>query len=178
MAETLDSLTLHLEHTKGPTKIALWAHNSHVGDARATEMAMRGELNIGELVRVRHGRDAFVVGFTTYTGTVTAASDWGGLALRKRVLPGRPDSWEALFHDVGEPQFLVEPARLEGRHLERAIGVIYRPETERRSHYFHATIADQFDAVVHIDETHAVEPLEPASEWVEGELPETYPFGV
>lgn len=178
MAETLDALTLHLERTQGPTKVAVWAHNSHVGDARATDMGMRGELNIGQLARLRHGRYAFVVGFTTYTGTVTAASDWGGLALRKNVVPARNDSWEGLFHDAGQTQFLVDAHAVEGRRLERAIGVIYRPETERMSHYFHATIADQFDAVIHFDETRAVEPLEPTSEWVEGELPETFPFGV
>jgi erythromycin esterase-like protein len=178
MAETLDELAGHLERTQGPTKAAVWAHNSHVGDARATEAAERGELNIGELVRRRHGTAALTVGFTTYTGTVTAASNWGAPAERKRVRPALPRSWEALFHEAPRPRFVIHPAALDGRRLERAIGVIYRPDTERISHYFHARLAEQFDAVVHLDETHAVEPLEPTSEWEAGELPETYPWAV
>jgi erythromycin esterase-like protein len=178
MAETLDELVAHLERTQGPTRAALWAHNSHLGDARATQMGERGELNVGQLVRERHSREALLVGFTTYTGTVTAASDWGAPAERKRVRPALAGSWEALFHEAGVPRFLVEPARLSGRKLERAIGVIYRPATERLSHYFHARVADQFDALVHLDETSAVEPLELTSEWERGELPETYPWAV
>jgi erythromycin esterase-like protein len=178
MAETLDELVGHLERTVGETRVVVWAHNSHVGDARATEMAERGELNIGELVRRRHGDAALNVGFTTYTGTVTAASDWGAPAERKQVRPALAGSWESLFHQAVEPRLIVHPAPLDGRRLERAIGVIYRPDTERISHYFGATLADQFDTVVHLDETHAVEPLEPTSEWVAGELPETYPWAV
>jgi erythromycin esterase-like protein len=178
MADTLEALVAHLESTQGPTKAAVWAHNSHIGDARATQLGQAGELNIGQLARERHGRDAFLVGFTTYTGTVTAASDWGGRAERKRVRRALAGSWEARFHELGLPRFLLTPARLEGRQLERAIGVIYRPETERISHYFEARLADQFDAVIHIDETSAVEPLEPTSIWEEGELPETYPWAV
>jgi len=129
-------------------------------------------------LRRRHGSAALTVGFTTYTGTVTAASNWGSPAERKRVRPALPTSWEALFHQTAEPRFVLQPAGLDGRRLERAIGVIYRPDTERISHYFHARIAQQFDAVVHLDETHAVEPLEPTSEWEAGELPETYPWAV
>jgi erythromycin esterase-like protein len=112
------------------------------------------------------------------SGTVTAASDWGGLAERKRVRPALSGSWEELFHEAGDPSFLLETAGLEGRRLERAIGVIYRPQTERVSHYFEADLGSQFDAVIHIDETTAVEPLERTSEWDAGELPETYPFAV
>jgi erythromycin esterase-like protein len=178
MAETLDELTAHLERPEEPAKVAVWAHNSHVGDARATELGERGELNVGQLVRTRHGRDALVVGFTTYTGTVTAASDWGGSAERKRVRPALNGSWEALFHEADVRRSLLDPSRFEGRRLERAIGVVYRPATERLSHYFHARLADQFDAVVHLDETSAVEPLEVTSEWEAGELPETYPSAV
>jgi erythromycin esterase-like protein len=178
MAETLEELAGYLARALGEARIAVWAHNSHVGDARATQMSERGELNIGQLVRERHGALAFVVGFTTYTGTVTAASDWGLPAERKHVRPALPGSWERFFHQQEAPSFLLEPAALSGRRLERAIGVVYRPETERFSHYFGATLARQFDAVIHIDETHAVEPLERTSEWEEGELPATYPWAV
>jgi erythromycin esterase-like protein/predicted phosphoribosyltransferase len=178
MAETLDELTRHLERTSGTAKVVVWAHNSHLGDERATELAQTGQLNLGQLVRERHGDDTLLVGFTTYQGTVTAASDWGGPAERKRVRRALPGSWEELLHEQGAPRFWLDPASLPGRRLERAIGVIYRPETERISHYFQARLADQFDALVHIDETHALEPLERTSEWETGELPETYPWGV
>jgi erythromycin esterase-like protein len=178
MAETLHELIAHLDRISGPTRVAVWAHNSHVGDARATELGPKGELNIGQLSRQRYGRQSFLVGFTTYTGTVTAASDWGGAAERKHVRPALAGSWEAAFHDVRQPRFLLDPHGLEGTQLERAIGVIYRPETERPSHYFQAQLGGQFDAVIHIDETHAAEPLERTSIWEEGELPETYPWAV
>jgi len=178
MAETLDELTVHLGRTSGPTKVVVWAHNSHLGDARATELGQSGELNVGQLVRQRVGAGALLVGFTTFSGTVTAASDWGGRAERKRVRRALPGSWEELLHEVGAPRFSLDPSALKGRRLERAIGVVYRPETERISHYFHARIAEQFDALIHIDETTAVEPLERSSEWERGELPETYPTGV
>jgi erythromycin esterase-like protein/predicted phosphoribosyltransferase len=178
MAQTLDELTAHLQRTSGPAKVVVWAHNSHLGDARATELGQAGELNLGQLVRERVGPAALLVGFSTYSGTVTAASEWGGPAERKRVRRALPGSWEELLHEVHAPRFLLDPSGLKGRRLERAIGVVYRPETERVSHYFHARIADQFDALIHIDETTAVEPLQRESEWVRGELPETYPTGV
>lgn len=178
MAETLDELVAHLERTHRPTKVVVWEHNSHLGDARATELGQAGELNVGQLVRERHGAETLVVGFTTYTGTVTAASTWDGEAERKHVRRALGGSWEELFHEKRMPAFLLDPSGLPGRRLERAIGVVYRPETERISHYFHARIADQFDAVIHMDETRAVEPLERTSEWEAGELPETYPYGV
>jgi erythromycin esterase-like protein/predicted phosphoribosyltransferase len=179
MAETLEELAAHLERTGGrPAKVAVWEHNSHLGDNRATELGGAGQLNVGQLVRERHGDDAFLVGFSTYTGTVTAASDWGRPAERKHVRRALPGSWEELFHEQGVPAFVVDPVALHGRRLQRAIGVIYRPETERISHYFHARIAQQFDAVIHLDETHALEPLERTSQWETGELPETYPWGV
>jgi erythromycin esterase-like protein len=178
MAETLEELVAHLERTSGPAKVAVWEHNSHLGDNRATELGQAGQLNVGQLVRERHGAEALLVGFTTFTGTVTAASNWGGPAERKHVRRALPGSWEELFHDEGLPAFVLDAHGVHGRRLERAIGVVYRPETERISHYFHARLADQFDAVVHLDETHAVEPLERLSQWETGELPETYPWGV
>src|SRR5437763_8560336 len=107
MAETIEALAVHIRRRSGQSKIVVWEHNSHLGDARATEMGRRGELNVGQLVRERHGREAVLVGFSTYTGTVTAASDWGAPAERKRVRPGLPGSCEALFHAVGIPRFLL-----------------------------------------------------------------------
>lgn len=148
-------------------------------------MGQRGELNVGQLMRETYGRDVVLVGFTTYDGTVTAASDWGGPVERKRVRPALAGSYEAMFHAVGLSRFLLtsregDPATegLREPRLERAIGVIYRPDTERMSHYFQARLTDQFDAVLHFDKTRAVEPLEHSAEWEEGELPETYPFAV
>ena len=148
-------------------------------------MGQRGELNVGQLVRERYGRDAVLVGFTTHHGTVTAASDWGGPAERKRVRPALAGSYEALFHAAQPARFLLTwregdtaTERLRDPRLERAIGVIYRPETERMSHYFRARLPDQFDAVLHFDETRAVEPLERTAEWEAGEVPETFPFAV
>ena len=178
MAETLDELVAYLERTGGAAKVAVWEHNSHLGDNRATELGQTGQLNVGQLVRERHGDETMIVGFSTYAGTVTAASDWGGEAERKNVRRALPGSWEEVFHEQGIPAFLAETADLHGRRLQRAIGVIYRPETERISHYFHARIAAQFDAVIHLDTTHALEPLERTSAWDAGELPETYPFGL
>jgi erythromycin esterase-like protein len=147
-------------------------------------MAASGELNLGQLVRERHGRDCRLIGFTTSTGTVTAADDWGGPAQRKWVRPPLPESVEELFHEAGKT-FLV-PLRsapgaaeaLRSARLERAIGVVYRPDSERQSHYFRARVADQFDAVIHIDDSRALEPLERTARWEEGEPPETYPFNV
>jgi erythromycin esterase-like protein/predicted phosphoribosyltransferase len=186
MVDTLEALADHLGRVRGePAKIVVWAHNSHQGDARATEMGSRGELNVGQLVRERHPGQCRLIGFTTYTGTVTAADDWDAPADRKVVRPALPKSVEELFHQVGSKEFLLwfdlAPSAAEvlhGARLERAIGVIYRPQTERQSHYFQARLADQFDAVIHIDETRAVEPLERTARWERGEAPETYPFGV
>jgi erythromycin esterase-like protein len=164
--------------------VVVWAHNSHVGDARATEVGSQGEVSIGQLVRERHAGDCRLIGFTTYTGTVTAADGWDGPAGRRWVRPALPGSVEELCHEAGEKEFLValgQPGRagevLRAARLERAIGVVYRPDTERYSHYFQARLADQFDAVIHIEETRAVEPLERTAGWERGELPETYLFG-
>src|SRR5919197_6493579 len=183
MTETLAALAERIERERGrPARLVVWAHNSHLGDARATEMGERGELNVGQLVRERWPGEAFLLGFTTRCGTVTAASDWDGDAERKRVRPAREDSYEHLLGQLDAPAFLLPlaPVRedLEDPRLERAIGVIYRPETERWSHYFHARLPEQFDAVIHVDQTTHVAPLDRFPGWDEGEAPETYPFAV
>lgn len=182
MAETLDALAAFLRKEGRSTRMVVWAHNSHLGDARATEMGEGGELNVGQLLRERHGAACFSVGFTTYDGTVTAASEWGAPAERKRVQPALPGSYEALFHEADIPRFLLLLAKespaaraLAEPRLERAIGVIYRPETERQSHYFRARLPDQFDALIHCDTTRAVEPLERVAPVPADEAPETYP---
>jgi len=179
MAETLDALVHHLG---AKAKVVVWAHNSHLGDARATEMGQRGELNLGQLVRQRYGKEATLVGFTTHTGTVTAASGWDTPAERKYVRPALAGSYETLFHQTGIPNFLLQfgkkeeaTAALREPRLERAIGVIYLPRSERASHYFHAQLPDQFDVILHYDETRAVEPLERTAAWETGEVLETYP---
>lgn len=171
---------------RGPaSKVVVWAHNSHIGDARYTEMgAAREELNIGQLCRERFGRDAALIGFGTHTGSVLAASDWDAPAEVKTVRPSRSDSFEALFHDVGQPRYLVDlrPGHNEALRedlrtprLERYIGVVYRPESERLSHYAHASLSDQYDGFVWLDSTSAVTPL--AAQVSAGE-DETYPFGL
>lgn len=183
MAETLDALVGFLGQRGGPSKVVVWAHNSHLGDARATEMGKRGEWNLGQLVRERFGREVVNVGFTTYDGTVTAASNWDAPAERKRVRPALRGSYEALFHELRLDRFLLllgDPWAdcLRVPRLERYIGVIYRPETERASHYDPANLPAQFDAVIHVDRTRAVEPLERNSAWEAGEVPETFPTGM
>ena len=185
MAETLDRLVTHLQQQGQHPKIVVWEHNSHLGDARATDMGAAGELNLGQLVRQRYDRDAFLIGLTTYQGTVTAASDWGASAERKRVRPALSESYEALFHNTGLPNFMLNLQaenlaikELRQSRLERAIGVIYRPQTERISHYFQARLPEQFDAVLHFDQTRAIEPLERTSNWETGEAPETFPTGM
>jgi erythromycin esterase-like protein len=186
MMESLVSLGEHLSHQHSePARIVIWAHNSHLGDARATQMGERGELNLGQLVRERYGKEAVLIGFTTYSGTVTAASNWDAPAERKNVRPAHKESYEGLFHNIHIPRFALNirddsqlGAKLKVERLERAIGVIYRPETELVSHYFHARLADQFDAVIHFDHTRAVEPLERSLEWESGEVEETFPSGL
>ena len=184
MVETIEALVAHLNGSRQP-KAIIWAHNSHLGDARATEMSQHGELNVGQLIREHYGGEAVLIGFSTHHGTVTAASDWGAAAQRKNVRPALEDSYEELVHQTGLPRFWIDLRNagdkigvLYGPRLERAVGVIYRPKTERLSHYFHARLPKQFDAIIHIDETRAVEPLERTSIWDQGELPETYPFTV
>ncbi len=182
MCETLDALVdFHAAHGRRE-KVVVWAHNSHLGDARASEMAAGGEVNVGQLVRQRYGGEARLVGFLTHEGTVTAASDWDEPAQRKVVRPGLPGSYEALLHQTGIPNLLLDLTTpgpmmtgLMPPRLERAIGVIYRPETERASHYFHAVLPQQFDAVLYYDHTRAVEPLERTGLWERGEVAETFP---
>jgi len=185
MADTLDALAGHL-HRDRTAKIVVWAHNSHVGDSAAmAHRAERDEITIGHLCRERHRRETFLVGCTTYDGTVTAASDCGGDAEHKRVRPALPGSYETLFHQTGVPRFLLmlgeqdqETAALREPRLERAIGVMYLPQTERRSHYFEVRLADQLDAVIHVDRTRALEPLERGALWSPSDLAETYPTGL
>ena len=186
MAETLDALINHVgARTGAPAKIVVWEHNSHIGDARATDVGSMGEWNVGQLVRERYGDQTRLIGFSTYHGTVTAASEWGGRAECKQVRPALPDSYEALFHQAGIERFLldlraataVREALMESR-LQRAIGVLYLPQSERRSHYFHTQLPRQFDAMIHIDRTSAVTPLEQVSRPNGREVPETFPEGV
>jgi erythromycin esterase-like protein len=185
MAETVEALVDFLGRTTGTARVVIWAHNSHLGDARFTEMGEQGELNVGQLMRERYGERAVLIGFSTYSGTVTAADDWDAPALRKRVRPGLRGSCEEALHEVGlDPYYLLfrgggtAAEELRGPRLQRAIGVIYRPETERQSHYFHAEVTEQFDAMIHFDETRAVEPLERGATWRSDEPPETYPSGI
>lgn len=185
MVETLQALDQHLSRDGEPARMAVWAHNSHLGDASATEMGDAGEWNVGQLMRQHYGRDATLIGFSTHAGTVSAASDWGGDVEFKRVRPGLQESYEALFHEVGVERFLLclrdneaLEAALRAPRLQRAIGVIYLPETERSSHYFHTRLAKQFDAVIHLDMTRALEPLERGPQTITEEAPETYPSGI
>ncbi|HSI51802.1 MAG TPA: erythromycin esterase family protein [Ideonella sp.] len=202
MAEMLAELRTHLARRVSRPKIVVWAHNSHTGDARATEMGrLRGEQTLGQLVRERDPEDCLLIGMSTHSGTVTAASDWGAPAQQKRVRPSLGGSVEQLLHDTGLPRFWL-PLRtgseasevLREPRLQRAIGVIYRPETERQSHYFFTRTAEQFDALLHLDSTSALSPLSPESAWragggsqpmsqealldMPGDLPEAYPSGL
>jgi protein-L-isoaspartate(D-aspartate) O-methyltransferase len=179
MFDVLESIQKHRD-----IKLVVWAHNSHVGDAAATEMGARGEHNIGQLCRARHGDEAFIIGFGTDRGTVAAAHDWDEPMEVMRVRPAHADSYERLGHDAGTPAFLLHlrhPGReavreeLMAPRLERAIGAIYRPETELESHYFQAILPLQLDEWIFFDETRAVTPLEAVT--TPG-LPETYPFGL
>jgi erythromycin esterase-like protein len=181
MMETLDSLLDRTTRHSGYARAVVWAHNSHLGDARATQMGESRELNLGQLARERHRDNVFVLGFTTHTGTVTAAREWDEPAEQRRVRPSIPGSYEHLFHQTGFERFLLSTVEsreaLTASRLERAIGVVYKPETERASHYFRARIADQFDAVIHVDTTSALMPLKRWSR-ENPDLPETYPTGV
>ncbi|RDI42061.1 erythromycin esterase family protein [Aquicella lusitana] len=167
MAETLTVLADHLENRfNKPAKIIVWAHNSHIGDARATEMGEQGEMNLGQFVREQH-LEVYSIGFSTYEGFVTAASDWDGKEESKRINPGLEGSYETLFHDVGQDAFQLDlRGNQELEHylhlprLQRAIGVIYRPESERTSHYFFTRLPYQFDTLIHFDKTTAVEPID------------------
>ena len=182
MFETLEQL---LEANCPGSKAVVWAHNSHIGDARHTEMSTsRGELNIGQLCRERFGDQAGLIGFGTHAGKVACASDWDGEMEIKDVRPSLPESFERLCHDSGKANFLLDFARnavvceaLQAVKLERYIGVIYRPETERLSHYMDSSVSRQFDAFVWFDRTSSVQPL-PAEHASSGGVLDTYPFGV
>jgi erythromycin esterase-like protein len=187
MMETLDALADHLSQQRNEAaKIVVWAHNSHIGDARATEMGEQGEWNIGQLAREQHGADAVrLIGFSTHTGTVTAASQWDGDTERKALRPSLPESYEDLFHQTGLNNFLLILRKNEAlaqhlslSRLQRAVGVLYVPQTERESHYFFSRLPEQFDAVVHLDQTTALQPLERSALWHKGEVFETYPTGL
>ena len=181
MFETLQSV---LEF-KGPeAKAVIWEHNSHVGDARATQMSARGELNVGQLARQAYGDKAYNIGFGTDHGTVAAASEWGGPMEVKQVQPSHIDSYEYVCHEVATDNFLlplrkplkeITRKKLLAERLERAIGVIYRPETELQSHYFYASLPNQFDEYIWFDETRAVDPL--SKKTMKG-MPDTFPFGL
>jgi erythromycin esterase-like protein len=183
MMSTLEAIVNGVPSTGRPVRVVVWAHNSHLGDARATGLADMGELNLGQLVRQRFAGAACLIGMTTHGGSVTAARAWDQPAELREVRPSLAGSYERLFHETGVPVFLLNlsqppvTAALDVPRLERAIGVIYRPETERASHYFEARLPRQFDLVVHIDQTRALEPLETWSRH-EIDLPETYPTGV
>ncbi len=186
MADTVDLLANHLGDGE-PAKLIVWAHNSHVGDARATEMGDDGQVTLGQILRQRHPGETALVGFTTHTGTVLAAADWDEPPEPNRVRPSLPGSWEELFHEADIPRFYMLSAdltRIVGEDVERmqrAIGVVYMPQTERRSHYLHARLAREFDIVIHVDSTSALQPLDPLDSpehTPEHELPDLYPTGV
>jgi protein-L-isoaspartate(D-aspartate) O-methyltransferase len=165
------------------SKAVIWAHNSHIGDARATQMSARGEFNIGQLVRQKWPERCYLVGFGTDHGTVAAASEWGGPMEIKVVQASHIDSYERVCHEVKTDNFLLPLSRplqeamrsnLLAERLERAIGVIYRPETELQSHYFYASLPRQFDEYIWFDETRAIEPI---ARKAGRETPATFPFG-
>ena len=184
MSETIDALYAHLQTQDLPAKIVVWAHNSHLGDARATEMGKRGEWNVGQLVRENHPNNTYNLGFMTYTGTVAASDNWNEAAQIKKVQEGLKGSFEKLFHDSGISNFFLDLRdreiydALNKPLLERAIGVIYRPQTERSSHYFFADLPNQFDGIIHFDQTRAVEPLDKIANQSTQDAPETFPEGV
>ncbi|MFY0563857.1 erythromycin esterase family protein [Archangium lansingense] len=186
MADTTDALAEYLGRRYGnPARLVIWAHNSHLGDARATQMGDQGELNLGQLLRERHGRETYNIGFTTHSGSVIAARQWDMPGLRRRVRPAMRGSYEALFHEVGLPGFLLRMedlgeagSGLRERRLERAIGVIYAPHSERYSHYFYADLPAQFDAVLHYDRTSALQPLDRDAGHEEEDAADTWPFGM
>ena len=182
-----DTLRALLKHRGPEAKAVVWAHNSHIGNAAATEMGWEGQFNIGQLCRTAYGRDVVLIGMSTDRGQVAAADDWDGDMRIKDVRPSRADSWEHQFLEAGVAASLTDwrdPLREDLRQalstplLERAIGVIYRPESERTSHYFKAVLAEQFDAMVWIEQTQAVTAIPlPSSQSVEPE-DDMFPFGV
>lgn len=185
MAESLRALQDFHRARGGSGKAVVWAHNSHLGDARATEMGRRGDLNLGQLMRQQVGRDnVLLVGFTTWAGRVAAAREWDGEVEHFTLRPARLDSIEHQLHESGLECFFLpldDPHALPLRQvmLERAVGVVYRPRSERASHYFEASVASQFDALFHVDESSAVEPFDLPGHWhVHARVPETWPYGL
>jgi protein-L-isoaspartate(D-aspartate) O-methyltransferase len=180
MFETLMTL---LNFYGADSKAVVWAHNSHIGDAAATEMSSRGEHNLGQLCRKAFGPSAYLIGFGTHEGRVAAASDWDGPMEIKNVLPSLPESYEHVCHEAGSASFMLDlrgatlelKERLRRPRLERAIGVIYRPQNERASHYFEAILPAQFDEYIWFDRTGQVQPFE--THELE-DMPDTYPFGL
>lgn len=173
MAETINNIISHIESTlKLPAKIIVWAHNSHVGDARATEMHERNEINLGQIIREEYNTASYLLGFSTYDGTVRAASAWNGCSTIKKINPSLAGSYEFLFHDANEKNFFLN-LRLETHlthllkmpELQRAIGVIYLPQTERNSHYYFSRLSYQFDGIIHFDRTNAVSPLDDENDY-------------
>jgi erythromycin esterase-like protein len=186
MFETLENLAEYLSNKlEKNAKIVVWAHNSHIGNAAATEMSKHGELNIGHITRHHYSDKSLLIGFSTCRGTVTAASEWGGPFERKKISEPFAGSYEEVFNQVNYKQFLINLMEnneatdllIEPR-LQRAIGVIYRPDTERHSHYFYSCLPEQFDFILHYDDTNAVKPLETKIHKHYGELEETYPSGL
>jgi erythromycin esterase-like protein/predicted phosphoribosyltransferase len=186
MLETMEDLHTYLSARLGrEARLVVWAHNSHIGNASATEMAWRGEYNIGQLVREKYGNDCLLIGFSTSSGHVTAADNWDGPALRKKINPPFPGSYEEVFSSLACKQFLVD-LRLKNEatdllresRLQHAIGVVYRPETERESHYFFSQLTEQFDFLIHFDKTSVLHPLESMPHWHRGDMDETYPYGL
>jgi erythromycin esterase-like protein len=188
MAESLEELFAYLNR-RTRAKVILWGHNAHLGDARATEQRGEHKLNVGQLVRRRHGRDAVLVGFITHHGSVAAASDWDAPPEYKELRPALADSYEALFHEAELPCFMLAfrgqdkelIKSLADSRLQRSIGVIYyseTPERERANHYLTTVLGKQFDTVLHFDHTRAVEPLTEVAVKEHFDVPESYPFGV
>lgn len=185
MMDTLLAVVERRKARHGHVATVVWAHNSHVGDASATTMGRRGEFSLGELARNHFGDRALLVGLTTSRGTVTAADDWDAPARRMELLPPLAHSCEIAFQRTGIPAFLLDfdahppvAEALSSPLLQRAIGVVYQRDSERSSHYLTADTAKQFDVLVHIDETRALEPLETAPSMESVEVEETYPTGV
>ena len=186
MFETLQDISLHLRWTLGrEAKIVVWAHNSHLGNAAATAMSSRGEYNLGQLIREVEGRNALSVGFSTSRGTVTAASEWDGPPETKEIVEPFAGSYEELFDAVPTKNFLLDLRKpnemtdlLREPRLQRAIGVVYQPDTERVSHYDQARLPEQFDFMVHFNKTTALEPLERKMHWEHPAYEETFPFGL
>jgi erythromycin esterase-like protein len=186
MFKTLENISDHFEKRLGrKPRIVVWAHNSHLGNAEATDMKARGDINLGQLVKEKYKEECLSIGFSTSRGTVTAASAWDGPAQIKTVRNPLSGSYESLFSEMKEKSFFIDLRHendaitwLRWKRLQRAIGVIYLPETERQSHYFYASLPHQFDFIIHIDQTTALEALPAFVHQRPGELDETYPYGL